>query len=146
MSKTIMLSRVICFAIILTALAYFNVKAGQYEEIREKNSETINRTKVQSVGNYKDGTYQGTGIGYGGPVTAELQVEKGHIKEMKIISAEKEDAAYYNMAIAVAERIVASDSPQVEAISGATFTSNGIKKAAEDALSKAEGSDEAVEK
>lgn len=85
-----------------------------------------------------DGTYTGEAQGYGGTVAVELTVENGKITDLTITSAEKEDTAYLDAASAVIDSILEQQSTDVDTVSGATFSSNGILHAAEDALRKAE--------
>lgn len=87
---------------------------------------------------YADGTYTGEAQGYGGTVAVELTVENGKITDLTITSAEKEDTAYLDAASAVIDSILEQQSTDVDTVSGATFSSNGILHAAEDALRKAE--------
>ena len=87
---------------------------------------------------YADGTYTGEAQGYGGTVAVELTVENGKITDLTITSAEKEDTAYLDAASAVIDSILEQQSTAVDTVSGATFSSNGILHAAEDALRKAE--------
>lgn len=87
---------------------------------------------------YADGTYTGEAQGYGGTVEVELTVENGKITDLTITSAEKEDTTYLDAASAVIDSILEQQSTDVDTVSGATFSSNGILHAAEDALRKAE--------
>ena len=87
---------------------------------------------------YADGTNTGEAQGYGGTVAVELTVENGKITDLTITSAEKEDTAYLDAASAVIDSILEQQSTDVDTVSGATFSSNGILHAAEDALRKAE--------
>ena len=87
---------------------------------------------------YADGTYTGEAQGYGGTVAVELTVENGKITDLTITSAEKEYPAYLDAASAVIDSILEQQSTDVDTVSGATFSSNGILHAAEDALRKAE--------
>ncbi len=87
---------------------------------------------------YADGTYTGEAQGYGGTVAVELTVGNGKITDLTITSAEKEDTAYLDAASAVIYSILEQQSTDVDTVSGATFSSNGILHAAEDALRKAE--------
>ena len=74
---------------------------------------------------YKDGTYTGEADGFGGMVAVE------------VTSAEKEDSAYLAMAEDIIPKIIEAQSAEVDTISGATFSSTGIKNAAEQALEQA---------
>ena len=93
---------------------------------------------LQDGGSFKDGVYEGTAIGFGGDVSVEVVVEDGTIQEIKIVSAENEDAAYMEMAKDIIPAILEKQSADVDTVSGATFSSTGIKDAVAAALEKAE--------
>ena len=114
-------------------------------DAREKNEE-IAKLKAQVTetqsgesddSNYKDGTYQGEAEGFGGTVAVEVTVEKGKITAVEIVSAQKEDGAYLSMAKDIIPKIIEAQSTDVDTISGATFSSTGIKNASQEALEKA---------
>ena len=114
-------------------------------DAREKNEEIAKLkaqvTETQSAesndSNYKDGTYQGEAEGFGGTVAVEVKVEKGKITAIEIVSAQKEDGAYLSMAKDIIPEIIEAQSAEVDTISGATFSSTGIKNASQEALEKA---------
>ena len=87
--------------------------------------------------NYKDGTYTGEADGFGGTIQVEVKIEKSKIAEINVISAEKEDGAYLSMAKDMIPKIIDAQSVDIDTISGATFSSTGIKNASEQALEKA---------
>ena len=87
--------------------------------------------------NYKDGTYTGEADGFGGTIQVEVKIEKSKIAEINVISAEKEDGAYLSMAKDMIPKILDAQSADIDTISGATFSSTGIKNASEQALEKA---------
>ena len=87
--------------------------------------------------NYKDGTYPAEADGFGGTIQVEVKIEKSKIAEINVISAEKEDGAYLSMAKDMIPKIIDAQSADVDTISGATFSSTGIKNASEQALEKA---------
>ena len=74
-------------------------------------------------------------------MTVKVTVEDGYISDIQVVSADGEDAAYYNMAIDVLDSIIADQSSDVDVVSGATYTSNGIIGAAKEALGKAGGTE-----
>lgn len=89
------------------------------------------------AGSYKDGTYTGEADGFGGTVEVEVKVKKQKITEVNVISAEGEDGSYLSMAEDIIPKIVDAQSAEVDTISGATFSSTGIKNATKQALEKA---------
>ena len=64
-------------------------------------------------------------------------VKDGKIEVVEVTSAEKEDSAYLAMAEDIIPKIIEAQSAEVDTISGATFSSTGIKNAAEQALEQA---------
>ena len=64
-------------------------------------------------------------------------IENGKISEINITSAEKEDGAYLSMAEDIIPTILEAQSADVDTISGATFSSTGIKEAVAQALEEA---------
>lgn len=93
-------------------------------------------TEVPNYG-YLDGTYTGSGEGYGGPITVSVTVSGGQITEIEILSAPEETEPFFTNALAVRDEILASQLSQVDAVSGATFSSQGIMQAVEAALADA---------
>ena len=90
-----------------------------------------------ATGKYVDGTYQGSGTGFRGTTTVSVVVSGGKITTITTVSY-KDDAKYYNKAYStVSKSIISSQSADVDAVSGATYSSNGIMKAVENALSGA---------
>ncbi|MBP1745350.1 MAG: 4Fe-4S binding domain/FMN-binding protein [Firmicutes bacterium] len=86
---------------------------------------------------YKDGTYEGSGTGFrGATTTVSVTVENGRITDITTLS-HGDDAPYYNRSFSsVVQQIINSQSTDVNAVSGATFSSNGIMSAVEDALNQ----------
>ena len=74
-------------------------------------------------------------------VAVELTIENGKFTDLTVVSAEKEDAAYFDAASSLLDTILEEQSTDVDTVSGATFSSNGIIHATEDALRKAEKSE-----
>lgn len=90
-----------------------------------------------SENEYKNGIYTGEADGFGGTIQVEVKIEKNKIAEIDVVSAEKEDGAYLSMAKDIIPKIIDAQSAEVDTISGATFSSTGIKNASEQALEKA---------
>lgn len=91
----------------------------------------------ESDAGYVDGIYTGEGTGFGGMIEVEVTVDGGEITEIRILSAAGEDTAYIEMAKDVTAKVLETQSTDVDTISGATFSSEGILKAAEQALAEA---------
>lgn len=93
---------------------------------------------AEAEGQYVDGTYDGEADGFGGTIAVEVTVEGGQITDLAITSADGEDSAYLSNAEAIIPKIIEAQSADVDTISGATFSSTGIRNAAQEAIEKAE--------
>lgn len=86
---------------------------------------------------YNDGAYTGSAEGFGGPVEVSVTIEGGAISDIEVTSAEKEDEAYLSLAVAIIDDIIDKQTAEVDTISGATYSSTGIKNAVAQALEEA---------
>lgn len=88
-------------------------------------------------GEYKDGIYTGTGTGFHGIVKVSVAIRNNKIKNIKVLE-NHDDAAYFNRASGtLIPLMIKRQTTNVDAVSGATYSSNGIIKAVRNALSKA---------
>lgn len=71
-------------------------------------------------------------------ITVLVTVENGTISEIEITSADGEDKAYLSMAEDIIPKIIEAQSTDVDTVSGATFSSTGIRDAVSEALKQAE--------
>ncbi|QAA30928.1 FMN-binding protein [Clostridium manihotivorum] len=89
---------------------------------------------------YKDGTYTGSGTGFrGGTTTVSVTIKNGQITNIETVSSEDTPNFYNRASGTVINNIISSQSTSVDTVSGATFSSNGIISAVQDALNKAQG-------
>ncbi len=95
---------------------------------------------TEARGCYNDGVYTGTAMGFGGEITVSVTIENGFIVSIDVPSHELEDPAYYAMAEALLSDIVNEQYADVDTVTGATFSSQGLINAAAEALGKADPS------
>lgn len=113
--------------------------AQKTERVEDKVSKTTSSEKVEKKSTAKgsfdlaDGVYKGTGTGYAGDITVSVQIKDKQIVAIDILSS-SDDAAFFNRAKAVIDRIIESQTLDVDTVSGATFSSNGIISAVKNAL------------
>ncbi len=88
------------------------------------------------AGQYEDGTYEGQALGYNAPITVTISVENDRITALSVLS-HADDEAYWSRAQSVIDAMLESGSTQVDAVSGATYSSKGIIEATDKALQKA---------
>ena len=112
--------------------------ADQADSEAEGTEESGETYSDDSDNFYKNGTYEGSGTGYGGTITVQVTLEDDTITAVSVVSAPGEDSAYLSQGENVISSILSEQSTDVDTISGATFSSTGILGAVDDALSKAE--------
>ena len=141
MMKTSGIKGVLAFIVAAAVTAAMAYSAAQV--IDKHNSIAKQQAKeAQAIGSevstedLKDGEYEGTATGYGGPLTVRITIKDGKLTDIKVVS-HTETPEYFNRASAVIGNILRSGNVNVDSISGATISSNAIKKAVADALRKA---------
>ncbi|MFR6496828.1 MAG: FMN-binding protein [Ruminococcus sp.] len=102
----------------------------------QSNEEPPTVETVEEPAAYRDGVYTGTGTGFGGEMTVQVTVSGGRITDIQILSS-KDDSPYLQNASALLQNIIAAQSTNVDAVSGATFSSTGLIEAVRNALANA---------
>ena len=116
---------------------YVAANGGHTEaEITAAADEAAAAPEVQ--GSYKDGVYTGTGKGNNGDITVEVTVEGGNIVSVALTEHGETEGIFEAAEKNVVENIIKTQSAEVDAVSGATNTSNGIMEAVKAALAEAE--------
>ena len=87
---------------------------------------------------YKEGIYYGTGEGYKGEVSVAVVIQE-HTMKAILITEKSDDDAFFNRAMEVVKKVIRTQKTDgVDAVSGATYSSNGILDAIRNALKQAE--------
>ena len=93
-------------------------------------------------GKFTPGTYTGTAAGFGGDVTAELTVDANNITTV-VLTGNDETPTVGGAALeTLIDQVMDAQSAEIDGVSGATMTSNGVKQAVEKALNAAMGIEE----
>lgn len=88
-------------------------------------------------GNLADGTYSGKGNGFNGEMTVEVVIEEGNITDV-ILKENGESEPVIDRAFEVIkERVIKEQSPVIDTVTGATFSTYGAKVAVAEALKEA---------
>lgn len=95
----------------------------------------LNKTENKNA-TYKDGEFYGTAQGFKGEIKVSVVIKNGKIQSVKCINSQ-DDKAYFDKASNLMKKIVDKQSASVDVVSGATYSSNGIIGAVQNALSKA---------
>lgn len=100
--------------------------------------------QAENANLFTPGTYTGVGAGKNGDITVEVTFSAEKIERITVVS-HSETPSLSDAAIAnIPTQIVESQSLGVDAVSGATYTSNGIVEAVADAVKQAGGDVEAL--
>ena len=100
--------------------------------------------QAENANLFTPGTYTGVGAGKNGDITVEVTFSADKIERITVVS-HSETPSLSDAAIAnIPTQIVESQSLGVDAVSGATYTSNGIVDAVADAVKQAGGDVEAL--
>ena len=99
--------------------------------------ETEKETSAAGTFPYKDGIYYGTAAGFSGDLTVAVALQEKTIKAI-LVTKSADDKSYLNRAKAVADEIIKKQSLKVDTVSGATYSSKGIRTAVKKALQAAE--------
>lgn len=129
------LIRSFCLAAVILILAGYNQVLKDRSKDEEITKLEVQVTKLQQEkektvdikGTYPDGRWEGGAKGFGGMITVLVTVENGTISEIEITSADGEDKAYLSMAEDIIPKIIEAQSADVDTVSGATFSSTGIR-------------------
>ena len=106
-------------------------------EVSNGNSNPGVSDSVESTSKYKDGTYSGSASGFSGTLQVSVQISNDVITSITITS-HNDTPGFADRALEeIPSKIIASQSTNVDVISGVTYTSKGIINAVNDALSKA---------
>ena len=96
---------------------------------------------------YESGTYTGTGTGRNGSVALTLTLTNGAIASVDNVT-HSETARYWEKAKVLLDRLVGLQTPEqvekLDAVTGATLSSNAIKEAAKDVFRQAESKETPV--
>ena len=116
-----------------------DAESGAYKASGDTESALADDSTAAKTSGLADGIYTGTAYGYDGDITVKVTIENGKITAIEA-SSEEEDQWYFEQAEkSVIAGIIASQSCEVDAVSGATYSSKGIMEAAAGAIAKAEG-------
>ncbi|TNV67849.1 FMN-binding protein [Trichococcus shcherbakoviae] len=109
------------------------IETDTSEEAAASSSEESASSSI-TAGQYADGIYTGSGIGFRGETVVEVTVQNGLITDITETSKQDDDQFFYRAWSTVIEEIITAQAVEVDAVSGATFSSNSIMEAVSDAL------------
>ncbi len=99
--------------------------------------DTPDEPDTPAEGLYVDGTYEGFARGYKGFMYVSVLIESSRIKSIDVTRTQ-DDEPYISMAKKLIDKIIAKQTTDgVDAVTGATYSSNGILDSVKKALDKA---------
>ena len=129
-----------------TALLRAAAVAQRQQEIKEAEAWNTSVLQAQQAAQKaeeekptgpKDGTYEGSAYGFGDLITVSVTFKDGKMTDISVLSADGEDKPYYKQAVSVLNEMLEAQSTEVDTVSGATLTADGLIDAVADALGKA---------
>ena len=126
-----------------TALLRADAVAQRQREIKEVEAwnasvlQTQQEAEEEKPTGPKDGTYEGSAYGFGDLITVSVTLKDGKMTDISVLSADGEDKPYYKQAVSVLNEMLNAQSTEVDTVSGATLTADGLIDAVADALGKA---------
>ena len=152
--------RLICLGLILGLLGLYQSHAQVWAKDRSDNQAEVDAAnahnqavlaemaareaessqsaaEAEPLGPYQDGSYTASAQGFGGDITLTVTIQGGYISDITVDDASGEDSAYFSMAEEILDDILSAQSADVDTVSGATFSSTGLKNAVAAALEEA---------
>ena len=138
-------SLVVAACVVISLSGYQTKASERSKDKKQQVSERVTDTETETenaaentqtaTGSFDlaDGVYKGSATGFSGPVTVAVTIMDKKITSIDILSS-TDDEAFFNRAKGVIGRIISSQSFDVDVVSGATYSSNGIIKAVKNAL------------
>lgn len=115
-----------------------NQSAGLAQTDGNTGKASSSVSSALTSGQYKDGTYHGSGTGFrGGTTTVTVVVSGGKITAVNADSNEDSPSFFNSAYTTVSSEIINNQSTEVDAVSGATYSSRGIMAAVANALQTA---------
>lgn len=113
------------------------VQQDNYAEENPVRNEPATESVTEPVSVYQNGTFSASAYGYDGDVSVTITIENDYITEIRATTSES-DEWYFDSAYAtVCSQILNTQSTNVDAVSGATYSSNAIMSAVQKALDSA---------
>ena len=123
----------------LVRAAAVSQRKQEIAEVEAYNASVLQAQAEQTQSGYRDGTYEGSAFGFGDVIRVSVTIQSGKMTDIAVLDASGEDKPYYKQALPLLDEMLAVQSAEVDTVSGATLTAEGLIGAVEDALGKAAG-------
>lgn len=118
-------------------------EADSDDETDDESGDDVDKEPLPvSDAEYENGTYVGSADGFNGPIELEVTVENNKISNVTILDHDETDGLSDPAFEEVTQAIIDTNSTDVDIVSGATLTSDGIIAAVDNALEAVAESDD----
>lgn len=112
-------------------------KEKKEDKKKDENKKEEQKSTAKGSFDVSDGTYYGTGTGFAGKIKVAVTVKDKQITAIEIVENEADDDTFFSRAKGVIDKIISGQTLEVDVVSGATYSSNGIISAVKNALTGA---------
>ncbi|WP_446715382.1 FMN-binding protein [Caloramator sp. Dgby_cultured_2] len=112
----------------------------QKNVVKEDDKKETKQIETQQKITYKDGIYIGSSEGKNGEIKVKVTVKDGRIHNIEILSHSDTENLFEIVYKKIISAVYEKQSAEVEIVSGATLTSNGLIRAISNALEGANNS------
>ena len=123
----------------VTACGGSGTQVQTQESKTEASAEETTSQEETKAGVYTPGTYTGEAGGYGGTVSVTITVDATTITEAAAEGGDETPAIGGAALEELAQQIKEAQSGDIDGVSGATITSDGVRAAAKSAIAQADG-------
>lgn len=112
-------------------------KEKKEDKKKDEDKKEEQKSTAKGLFDVSDGTYYGTGTGFAGKIKVAVTVKDKQITAIEIVENEADDDTFFSRAKGVIDKIISGQTLEVDVVSGATYSSNGIISAVKNALTGA---------
>ena len=112
-------------------------EATSEESTEETDQSEDKKESKEANTSLKDGTYQASAYGYDRELNLEVTIADGKISDIELLENHETDAVINRAFPIIKERIIEANSPDVDSVSAATYSTIAVKQATLAALEEA---------
>ncbi len=130
--------------IVAVAFCAYGVGSSVAQAAQAKNIQNAASSSIRGI-YLKDGTFTGTAQGYGGKTTVDVTVTNGYITDVGVTKTYDDSPYIDNVESKLIPDLIAEQTTTIDVVSGASYSSNGVRYAVRDALRTANAMPESEE-
>lgn len=127
-----------CILCLLLIVSLINQEAFSEDSLGEvTESPKLIFGDESSKKSFKDGEYQGEGMGKNGPVLVEIRIKDGFMDRIDVLEHNENVAVAEGAFDTLSKEMIKDQTSEVDTVAGATLSSRAFKDGVRDALQKA---------